>query len=381
VVTFLFTDVEGSTRRWEADAEGMRAALAAHDQVLRKAIEAHGGFLFKHTGDGVCAAFASPKSAVDAAIAAQRALELPVRMGLATGEAELREGDYFGAVLNRAARVMAAGHGGQILLADSTAGLLSGISLLDLGPRRLRDVPMPVGVFQVQADGLRTEFPPLRALDTTPGNLPRTVTSFIGRESEVAEIEAVVRSHQLVTLTGVGGVGKTRLALEVARRLADEFPDGVWFFELAAVADPAAVHDAVAAVLGITQQPGRSVAESVAATLEGRVRLLVFDNCEHVLDAAADLIEAILAASATTKVVATSREGLGSADEQLWPVPSLDAAGIDSAAVSLFVERAQPVSPRFLPPTPTRLPQLCRSAVASMESLWLSSWRLRALRR
>src|SRR5271168_3085774 len=346
VVTFLFTDVEGSTRRWEADAEGMRAALAAHDEVLRKAIEEHGGWLFKHTGDGVCAAFASPGSAVDAAVAAQRGLELPVRMGLATGEAELRAGDYFGAVLNRAARVMAAGHGGQILLADSTAGLLSGVDLVDLGPRRLRDLPTPIGVFQVQAEGLRMDFPALRALDVSPGNLRPATTSFIGRESEVAELHAAVKAHRLVTLTGVGGVGKTRLAVEVAARLADEFPDGVWFFELAAVADPAAVPDAVAAVLGITQQPGKSMAESVATALEGRVRLLVFDNCEHVLDAAADLIEAILAHSATVKILATSREGLGLADEQVWPVPSLDVrAGIDSAAVNLFVERARHVAP------------------------------------
>ncbi|MDT5276603.1 MAG: hypothetical protein QOJ56_5248 [Mycobacterium sp.] len=348
VVTFLFTDVEGSTRRWEADADGMRAALAAHDQVLRKAIEAHGGFMFKHTGDGVCAAFSSPKAAVDAAVAAQQKLELPVRMGVATGEAELRDGDYFGAVLNRAARVMAAGHGGQVLLADSTAVLLSGMDLLDLGPRRLRDVPMPVGVFQVRAAGLGAEFPPLRALDTTPGNLPRAVTSFIGRESEVAEVEAAVRSHQLVTLTGVGGVGKTRLALEVSAHLADEFPDGVWFFELAAVTDPAAVPDAVAAVLGITQQPGKSVSESVAAALGGRIRLLVIDNCEHVLAATADLIEAIVAHSVTVRILATSREGLGVPDEQVRPVRSLDAAaGIDSAAVSLFVERAQGIAPGF----------------------------------
>ncbi|MGB6763660.1 ATP-binding protein, partial [Mycobacterium sp.] len=348
VVTFLFTDVEGSTRRWEADAVAMRTALAAHDEVLCKAIEAHGGWLFKHTGDGVCAAFASPRSAVDAAVAAQRALELPVRMGLATGEAELRAGDYFGAALNRAARVMAAGHGGQILLADSTAGLLSGVDLIDMGPRRLRDLPTPVGVFQVRAAGLRTEFPALQALDASRGNLRPATTSFIGRESEAGEVQAAIKAHRLVTLTGVGGVGKTRLALEVAGRLVDEFPDGVWFFELAAVTDPAAVPDAVAAVLGITQQPGRTVAESVAAALEGRVRLLVLDNCEHVLDAAADLIEAILAASATTKIVATSREGLGIADERLWPVPSLDVgAGVDSAAVSLFIERAQAVSPGF----------------------------------
>ena len=347
-MTFLFTDVEGSTRRWEADAEGMRAALAAHDEVLRTTIEGHGGWLFKHTGDGVCAAFSSPRSAVDAAVAAQRALELPVRMGLATGEAELRDGDYFGAVLNRAARVMAAGHGGQILLAESTAGLLSGVDLMDLGPRRLRDLPAPIGVFQVQAAGLHTDFPPLRALDVSPGNLRPRTTTLIGRESEVTELEAAVRKHRLVTLTGVGGVGKTRLATEVAGRLVDKFPDGVWLFELATVTDPQAVPDAVAAVLGIIQQPGKSVSESVAAALEGRVRLLVFDNCEHVLNAAGDLIEAILAQSATVRVVATSREGLGIADERLRPVPSLDVgAGVDSAAVSLFIERAQAVSPRF----------------------------------
>ncbi len=348
VVTFLFTDVEGSTRRWESDAQAMRAALVVHDKVLRTAIEAYDGFLFSHTGDGFVAAFASPMSAVNAAIDAQRELQLPVRMGLATGEAELRDGDYFGTVLNRAARVMAAGHGGQILLAESTAGLLSGVDLLDLGPRRLRDLPTAVGVFQVRAPGLRTDFPPLRTVDETPGNLRPQKTSLIGRESELAEVKATLREHQLVTLTGVGGVGKTRLATEVAGQLADEFPDGVWVFELAAVADPVAVPDAVAAVLGISQQPGKSVSESVAAALEGRLRLLVFDNCEHVLDAAADLIEAILAHSATVKILATSREGLGVADEQLWPVPSLDVGtGIDSAAVNLFVERARSVAPRF----------------------------------
>ena len=355
-MTFLFTDVEGSTRRWENDANEMRIALAAHDEVLRAAIEAHGGFMFKHTGDGMCAAFSSPRAAVDAAIAAQRKLELPVRMGIATGEAELRGADYFGAVLNRAARVMAAGHGGQILLAESTAGLLSGVDLLDLGPRRLRDVPTPVGLFQVRAPGLRTEFPSLRALDTSPGNLRRAGTSFIGRESEVAEVEAVLRAHRLVTLTGVGGVGKTRLATEVAARLGDGFPDGVWFFELAAVTDPASVPDAVAAVLGITQQPGKSVSESVAAALEGRLRLLVFDNCEHLVDSVADLVEAILAASATVKVLATSREGIGVADEKLWRVPSLDVG----AAVELFVERAQSVTSGLLADETTAVEDVCR---------------------
>jgi predicted ATPase len=355
-VTFLLTDIEGSTRRWESDADGMRAALAAHDEVLRKAIEAHGGFLFKHTGDGVCAAFSSPRSAVDAAVAAQRALELPVRMGVATGEAELRDGDYFGAVLNRAARVMAAGHGGQILVVESTAGLLSGVDLVDLGPRRLRDLPTPVGVFQVRAAGLQTDFPALRGVESNPGNLRPPITSLIGRDAEVSHLQAALRAHRLVTLAGVGGVGKTRLALEVATRLADEFVDGVWVFELAAVADPAAVPDAVAAVLGITQQPGKGVSESVASALEGRVRLLVFDNCEHVVDSVADLLAAILAASATVTVLATSREGIGVADEFLWRVPSL-ATG---AAVELFVERAQSMVSDPLADEPTAVEDVCR---------------------
>jgi predicted ATPase/class 3 adenylate cyclase len=348
VVTFLFTDVEGSTRRWEADAQAMRAALVVHDKVLRTAIEAYDGFLFSHTGDGFVAAFASPMSAVNAAIDAQRELQLPVRMGLATGEAELRDGDYFGTVLNRAARVMAAGHGGQILVAESTAVLLSNVDLVDLGPRRLRDVPNPITVFQVNAPGLPEDFPPLRTLDPSPGNLRPATTSFIGRESEVAELHAVVKAHRLMTLTGVGGVGKTRLALEVAARLADEFPDGVWVFELAAVTDPAAVPEAVTAVLGITQQPGKTVTESVASALEGRVRLLVFDNCEHVVDSVADLVEAILAASATVTILATSREGVGVSDEQLWRVPSLDVnSGTESAAVNLFVDRAHSVVSDF----------------------------------
>ena len=242
-------------------------------------------------------------------------------MGIATGEAELRGADYFGAVLNRAARVMAAGHGGQILVDDSTAGLLSGVDLIALGARRLRDIAKPVEVFQVLAVGLRREFPPLKTLDATPGNLRPQATSLVGRESELAEVQEAVKAHRLVTLTGVGGVGKTRLATRSRRTVwAMNFPTGSGFSNWRRSTDPAAVPDAVAAVLGITQQPGMSVASSVASALEGRSRLLVFDNCEHVLDAAADMIEAILARSATVKILATSREGLRVADEQLWPV-------------------------------------------------------------
>src|ERR1700754_63130 len=183
VVTFLFSDIEGSTRRWEADAAAMRVALEAHNKILREAVDAKDGKVFNYTGDGMCAVFSSPRSRVDAAIDAQRALDLPVRMGVATGEAELRGDDYFGTVLNRTARVMAAGHGGQILLDGATAGLLGGVDLISLGPKRLRDIAKPVDVFQVQADGLRIEFPALKTMDPAPGNLRIPATSFVGRRS------------------------------------------------------------------------------------------------------------------------------------------------------------------------------------------------------
>jgi predicted ATPase/class 3 adenylate cyclase len=342
IVSFLFTDIEGSTRRWEADADAMKAALHAHDEVMRRAIADHRGLLFKHTGDGVCAAFASPRAAVDAAIAAQRQLKLPVRMGLATGEAEVRDGDYFGAVLNRAARVMAAGHGGQILLDGVTAGLVSGVELASLGLRRLRDITNAVAIHQVRALGLHTTFPPLRTVDVRPGNLRIQTTSFVGRDAALAEVVTTLSAHRLVTLTGVGGVGKTRLALEAAARVGDDFPDGAWLIELAAVTDPKTVPEAAAAALGINQQPGMSVTDSVCAALEGRSRLLIFDNCEHVLDAAADMIESILFRSDTVRILATSREGLRAADERLWTVPSLD---VDTSAARLFVERASAVAP------------------------------------
>lgn len=347
-MTFLFTDVEGSTRRWEADAQAMRAALATHDEVLRTAVSSHGGFLFKHTGDGVCAAFSSPTSAVEAAVAAQMDLELPVRMGIATGEAELRDSDYFGTVLNRAARLMAAGHGGQVLVADSTVRLLRGVDLVDLGNHRMRDVPEPVGVFQVRGPGLAADFPPLRTLNRRAGNIRAPVSTLIGREADLLKVADAVRRHPMVTLTGVGGVGKTRLAVEVAHRLSDEFPDGTWLLELATVSDPDAVPNAIACVLGVTQQPGSSISESIAEAMEGKTQLLVVDNCEHLRDAVAGLVDTILARARTARILATSREGLGLGDEQLWAVPSLDVdAGVESAAVDLFVDRARAVVSDF----------------------------------
>jgi len=343
---FLFTDIEGSTRRWQADADGMRAALAIHDSLLAAAVQTHGGALFKHTGDGICAAFPSPNSAVSAAVAAQGSLELPVRMGIATGEAEMRDGDYFGVTLNRAARVMAAGHGGQILLDGATAGLVSGVELMDLGPRTLRDVDDAVHLFQVTAPGLRADFPPPRTEDARLGNLKTAPTLLIGREDELTELCAALPAQRLTTLTGVGGVGKTRLALEAARRGADAYPGGVWVVELAPVGDPVAVPDAVAATLGITQQSGMNMVDSIATAMEGKPRLLVIDNCEHVLDAVADLVGTILERSSTVTILATSREGLRLAGERLWPVPSLETTGgWDSDAAALFIDRARAVAP------------------------------------
>lgn len=342
VLTFLFTDIEGSTRRWDTDADAMRAALAVHDDVLRSCIKGHCGDLVKHTGDGVCAAFSSPRAAVDAAIEAQRSLTLPVRMGIATGEVECRDGDYFGAVLNRTSRLMAAGHGGQVLLDGVTAGLVNGVDIVDLGLHRLRDIARPVEVFQVKVADLDREFPPLRTSDSRVGNLRSATTSFVGREAELAELQTALTVHRLVTLTGVGGVGKTRLAMELASRVEGDFPDGVWVIELAALGNASAVPEAVAAVLGIVQQPRMTLAESVAQAMERRSRLLVFDNCEHVLDAAADMIESILALSTTVKVLATSRERLHLASEQLWPIVPLD---VGTSAARLLVERAHAVTP------------------------------------
>ncbi len=326
----------------------MRVELAAHDELLRSAVEGEGGWLFKHTGDGVCAAFGSARAAVDAAVVAQRGLRLPVRMGIATGEVEQRGEDYFGQALNRAARVMAVGHGGQILVSASTGGLVSGVDLWDLGEHRLRDLTGVERLFQVRAEGLMAEFPRLRTVDAVPGNLPLQATRFVGRDVEVDELVELVRTHRLVSLTGVGGVGKTRLAVHVAAELVADFGDGVWLVELADVNDPSAVPDAVATSLALAPQPAMSITDSVVQSLADRRALLVLDNCEHVLEAAADLIRAILAASSNMTVLVTSREGTRLAGERVWSVPSLDfRAGIGSGAAVLFVDRAQAVDSGF----------------------------------
>jgi predicted ATPase len=250
--------------------------------------------------------------------------------------------------LNRTARVMAAGHGGQILVARSTAAVVQGIEFVDLGEHRLRDLSGVEHLFQVRAEGLAVEFAPLRTVDAVPGNLPIQMTSFVGRDVAVKELCELVRAHRLVTLTGVGGVGKTRLAVQVAAELVSEFPDGVWLVELAPVGEPDALADVVATVLGVTPQAGVSMSASLIQALSGRRLLVVLDNCEHLLDAAAELVEAFLTRTAGVRVVTTSREILRLGAEHVWSVPSLGFRdGIESAAVALFVERAQAVSPSF----------------------------------
>jgi predicted ATPase/class 3 adenylate cyclase len=350
-VTFLFTDVEGSTRLWEEHPAEMQVALERHDLILRTAIEVNGGYVFSTAGDAFAAAFARASDAIEAAIDAQRGLSserwpevarVAARMGLHTGQAQERGGDYFGPVLNRAARIMSAGHGGQILVAASTHALISGLELADLGQHRLRDLSDSEHLFQVAVEGLESDFPPLRTVDSAPGNLPVQATSFIGREAAVVELIDLVRAHRLVTLTGVGGVGKTRLAIQVGAELISEFPDGVWLIELAPVGEGTAVPEAVAAALGINTQSGLSMRDSIVEALSDRRLLIVLDNCEHVIDEAAELLEVALARAPRMKVIATSREGLQIGSEHLWAVPSLDLhGGAESVAVELFVERAR----------------------------------------
>lgn len=380
-VTFLVTDIEQSTRRWEDEPETMRAALLKHDAALRDAIERHGGWMFKHTGDGVLAAFALAKPAIDAAIEAQRALELPVRMGVLTGEAEPHGDDYFGPAINRAVRAMAAAHGGQIIVAASTAAITDGIALDDLGEFRLRDLSQPQRLFQVKAEGLKERFPPLRTLDALLGNLPAQATSFLGRDSDLVGVKKLLRESRLVTLTGVGGVGKTRLAVQAAAEAAASYKDGVWLVELAGIADPTVIAHAVASVLGVAQQQGKSIEASIVATLTGRQILIVLDNCEHLIEASADFAGLLLTHCRDARLLATSREALMVDGERIWPVPSLGIGdGARSPAVALFIDRARAVAPNFDGASDvTAITEICRRLDGIPLAIELAAARVRAM--
>jgi predicted ATPase/class 3 adenylate cyclase len=372
MVAFLFTDIEGSTQRWDRHHDAMDAAVKRHDSILRRAIEAHAGYVFKTVGDAFCAAFARASEAAAAAIDLQRKLAnedfadvegVRVRVGLHVGEASERDGDYFGPAVNRVARLMSVGHGGQVLLSGRMRDLLNadvpaGTSLVDLGLRRLKDLTEPEHVWQLTIEGLPSEFAPLASLDARPNNLPLQLTPLVGRESDVDEVKGLVAKHRLVTLLGSGGVGKTRLALQSAADLLDRYPDGVWFVDLAPISDPELVSSVVAQTLGITQAQDRRVDETIPEWLKRKHLLLILDNCEHLLDVGARLAEAIMRSCPDVSILTTSRQALGIDGEVVHRLPSLSvpasASGLQAAkalqfgAIALFVERAKAADTRFV---------------------------------
>jgi predicted ATPase/class 3 adenylate cyclase len=368
-VTFLFTDVEGSTRLWDGAPAAMRSALGRHDAILRSSIESRGGRVFATGGDGFATAFLRAGDAVAAALDSQVELakepwteeaSLAVRMGLHTGAAEHRGDDFFGPVLNRAARIMSAGHGGQVLLSAATESLVrdelpAGCALVDLGEHRLRDLGRPERIFQLVHPDLGRDFGRLRTLDAYPGNLPLQLSSLVGRDDDIERVGQALKDFPVVTLTGVGGVGKTRLALQVAAEVLPQFRDGAWLCELQMVRDPAGVVDAVAAVFRVSARPGQSLEESLVTYLQDQKLLIMLDNCEHLLRPVAGLVAAIEKGCPDVKVLATSREGLNLRGEQILGVPSLgvpdndaDLGGIaGSEAAQLFVDRARAVKADF----------------------------------
>ena len=372
-VTFLFTDIEGSTSRWEQEPEAMRVALARHDEILREAIEGHRGYVFQTVGDAFCAAFSTAVDALKAAFEGQRALlgeewdrrigALRVRMALHSGSADERDGDYFGAPLNRVARLLSAAHGGQVLLSLPTRELVRdqlppGTQLRDLGERRLKDLSRPQRIFQLFSPDLPSEFPPLRTLERHPTNLPLQPTPLIGREREVEQVRELLHRTEvrLLTLTGAGGTGKTRVALQAAAELLEEFEDGVFFVSLAAIKDPALVAPTIAWALGLTEASGQPPVKILEGYLRDSHILLLLDNFEQVLKAV-PLLDELLSAAHRLKIMVTSRIPLRLYGEKEFAVPPLSLPNlrhpqpverlIQYEAVRLFIERAKDVKPDF----------------------------------
>ena len=395
-VTLLFTDIEGSTALWEEDEARMSQALAVHDALARNAVESHGGSMVKTTGDGMLAVFEDAGRALAATVDLQRALHDPavscgaplrVRCGLHRGIVEHRDGDYFGSTVNRAARIMSAAHGGQVLLSQAMVDsvrerLPAQVSLRDLGRIRLRDLSTPECVYQVVHPQLRFEFPALPSLETTPNNLPLQPTTFIGRDKELAEVRRLVATARLLTLTGAGGCGKTRLGLQLAADSLDRFPNGVWVVELAPLCDPGLVPRTAAMVLGLEERPGKAITATLVEHLKDKRLLLLLDNCEHLLGACAVLADFLVRQCPHLTIVASSREALGIAGEQTYSVPSLSlpdpqaihtpASIIPFEALRLFVDRCLGARPDF---RVTRSPASRRSARSSTGAM--TSWTTR----
>ena len=372
-ITFLFTDVEASTRLWERFPDIMQTALARHDTLLSDCVEAHGGHLFKRLGDGFHAAFATPEDGLAAALAAQIALHtqtwglpqdtpLRVRMALHTGQAELRAADYFGLPLSRTARLLAAAHGGQTLVSENTAALLAdtmpqGAELRSLGRHRLKDLAQPQEVFQLLHPKLPQDFPLPRSLEAFTHNLPLQLSSFVGREAEITQAKQLLSGNRLLTLTGTGGAGKTRLALQAAAEVIEQFEHGVWIVELAALNEGGLVEQEIAVVLGLREEGEKTLRQTLIDALRPKSLLLILDNCEHLIDACAHLAETLLRACPNLRLLTTSREALAIDGEALLPLSSLSMpdnpeqaeteALAQCEAVRLFIDRATTALPTF----------------------------------
>ena len=403
-VTLLFADIAGSTRMLGDLGDAYGGVLREYRQLMSQAAEAEDGSLLDTAGDGLFYAFPSAKGALTAALAAQRrlrdhpwpgGLHVEARMGIHTGE-PLKTGESFvGMDVHRAARICAAGHGGQILLSMTTHDLLRGTTLADatfrdLGEHRLKDLPHPEHLFQASVPDLLSEFPALRSLDNWPNNLPRQLSSFVGRSVPISEVRDRLAETYLLTLTGPAGVGKTRLACEVALQSMDQFPDGAWVIELGALSDGSLVAETVASTLRIKEQPGVPLPVTLAQHLESRRLLLIFDDCEHLLDATAEVVGSLLQAGTDLRMVATSREPFAIPGESLYPVPTLELPAedgpsaepaTDTEAVRLFVDRARAVQPTFAltAQNTASVVQICRRLDGIPLAIELAAARVKAL--
>ena len=362
-ITYLFTDVEGSTPLWQQHPGEMRSVMARHDSLIMSTVEANGGTVVRPRGEGdsIFAVFLRASDAVGASCKAQQFLlreawpegiAINVRMALHTGESELREHDYYGNAVNRCARLRSIAHGGQILISETTAQLvrddLSGeINLRELGAHRLKDLQRPEQVFQLIHPDLQADFPALKSLDAHPHNLPVQLTSFVGREEEIDEVSGLLSTARLVTLLGAGGFGKTRLAQEIGPSVIEVYPDGVWFIGLAALTDPKMLRPHVADTFSVGE-------DALIGFLQRKSLLLIIDNCEHLVAGASALVQWLLSCPGVT-VIATSREALNLAGERAYQVPPLAVPVQDAAqdimvgcpSVDLFTERAQAANPAF----------------------------------